>query len=47
VPPSHADLYRQVFPDAIFSSLPGCDHQFSGRLSTVARDLRALILGDA
>jgi hypothetical protein len=47
VPPSHADLYRQVFPEAIFRSLPGCDHQFSGHLSTVAHDLRTLILGDA
>jgi hypothetical protein len=47
VPPSHAELYRQVFPDAVFRSLPRCDHQFSGQMSTVARDLRALILGDA
>jgi predicted alpha/beta hydrolase family esterase len=47
VPPSHAELYRQVFPDAVFRSLPRCDHQFSGHMSTVAGDLRALVLGDA
>jgi predicted alpha/beta hydrolase family esterase len=41
VPPSHADLYRQAFPDATFRQLGDCDHQFTGRLPLVVQDMRA------
>lgn len=47
VPAAHADLYRRVFPDARLRILPGCDHQFTGQLPIVARDVRAVIDPDA
>ena len=37
VPPSHADLYAQVIPQARVHRLPGRDHQLNNDLSDVAR----------
>jgi predicted alpha/beta hydrolase family esterase len=42
VPPSHAELYGRLFRAATIHRLPGCGHQFEGRMGQVARDLRAL-----
>ena len=36
-PPSHADLYAQVIPQAQVHQLPGRDHQLNNDLSEVAR----------
>ena len=36
-PPSHADLYAQVIPQARVHRLPGRDHQLNNDLSDVAR----------
>jgi hypothetical protein len=36
-PPSHADLYAQVIPQAQVHRLPGRDHQLNNDLSEVAR----------
>ena len=37
VPPSHADLYAQVIPQARVHRLPGRDHQLNNDLSDVAK----------
>jgi hypothetical protein len=42
VPPSHADRYAALFPDATIQRLPGCGHQFEGFMAEVARDVRSL-----
>jgi len=42
VPPSHADRYATLFPEATIHRLPGCDHQFGGFMARIANDLRAL-----
>ena len=42
VPPAHADLYGRLFPGATIHRLPGCGHQFEGRIARIARDLRTL-----
>jgi predicted alpha/beta hydrolase family esterase len=42
VPPSHADRYAALFPDATIHRLPGCGHQFEGFMAQVARDVQAL-----
>lgn len=42
VPPSHADRYAALFPDATIHRLPGCGHQFEGFMTQVARDVRSL-----
>jgi hypothetical protein len=36
-PPSHADLYAQVIPQARVHRLPGRDHQLNNDLSDVAK----------
>ena len=43
VPPSHAELYARVIPQARLHLLPGRDHQLNGDLGDVARE----ITGDA
>jgi hypothetical protein len=42
VPPSHADLYADIFPDVTIHRLQGCDHQFTGHMPRVAQDILAL-----
>ena len=43
VPTAHAQLYEQVFPDAVFHRVPHCDHQFAGHAAHVASDIRNVI----
>jgi predicted alpha/beta hydrolase family esterase len=43
VPPSHADRYATLLPEAKIQRLPGCDHQFGGFMARIADDLRALL----
>ena len=43
VPPAHAALYENVFPDASFHRLAHCDHQFAGHLRRVANDIRSVV----
>ncbi|MDQ2846761.1 MAG: alpha/beta hydrolase [Actinomycetota bacterium] len=40
-PPSHADLYAAVIPQATLHWLPGRDHQLNNDLSEVARTITA------
>lgn len=40
VPPSHADLYARVIPQAQLHRLPGRDHQLNDDLSEVAEAIR-------
>ena len=44
-PPSHADLYARVIPQARIHRLPGRDHQLNNDLSEVATTIRADDLG--
>ena len=44
VPPTHAGLYEQAFPDAVFHRIAGADHQFNGQIGRVADDIRALVM---
>jgi predicted alpha/beta hydrolase family esterase len=46
VPPAHATLYEEVFPEADFYRLAQCDHQFEGHLAQVADDIRLLVPRD-
>lgn len=41
VPPSHADLYAGVIPQALVHRLPGRDHQLNDDLSEVAKAIGA------
>lgn len=41
VPPSHADLYGKVIPQALVHRLPGRDHQLNNDLSDVAKAIGA------
>ena len=41
-PPSHADLYASVIPQAQLHWLPGRDHQLNDDLSEVAASIKAL-----
>ena len=45
VPPSHADLYARVIPQARLQRLPGRDHQLGNDLSDVARAISPDDLG--
>jgi len=45
VPPSHADLYAQVIPQARVHLLPGRDHQLNNDLSDVAKAIGTNTLG--
>jgi pimeloyl-ACP methyl ester carboxylesterase len=42
VPPSHADRYAQVIPQARLHRLPGRDHQLGNDLSEVAQAISIL-----
>ena len=41
-PPSHADLYSRVIPQARVHLLPGRDHQLNNDLSEVANAIRSI-----
>ena len=43
VPVSHAALYGAIFPLAAFTRLAGCDHQFTGHVARLARDVEAAV----
>jgi pimeloyl-ACP methyl ester carboxylesterase len=45
-PPSHADLYVRVIPQAHLHRLPGRDHQLNDELSEVAEAIESARAGD-